>query len=55
MNAFKVAFAALGLIYIAILVWGLGAHLPNVPTIGVLGILWSGLGWYVTDRLLEEN
>jgi hypothetical protein len=52
MNAFKVMFTVMGLIYLGILVWGVTAGLRGVPAMGVFGMLWCGLGWSVTDRCL---
>jgi len=53
MSPFKVAFTGLGLIYGGMFTWGVAAHLPNIPTVGILGMLWCATGWYVTDKCLN--
>jgi hypothetical protein len=47
----KLMFVVLGFFYLCILSWGAIGQLPNVPTIGVLGMLWCSLGWSVVHRL----
>jgi hypothetical protein len=54
MNPFKATFVMLGLVYAGLFTGGVAGSLPNVPTIGVLGILWCALGWSVVHRLIED-
>ena len=48
MNAFKITFIGLALVYTIIFGWGLAGALVGVPT---LGILWCALGWSIVHRL----
>lgn len=52
MNPFKAMFVLLGLIYGGIFTWGVAGSLPFIPTVGIFGMLWCGLGWSVVNRLL---
>lgn len=54
MNPFKVTFVGLGLIYAGIFTWGVAGHLPGIPTVGIFGMLWCGLGWSMVNRLIED-
>lgn len=51
MNPFKITFVGLGLMYLIIFGWGLAGHLPNIPTLGIFGMLWCALGWSIVHRL----
>lgn len=53
MNPFKVTFVGLGLIYLGFFIWGLAHSLPGLPTLGIFGMLWCGLGWSMVNRLLD--
>ena len=52
MNAYKVTFVVLGLIYLAITVLGFFAGGLS-SAIGTMGMLWCGLGWSMVNRLLS--
>lgn len=52
MNGYKAGFVGLGAIYFILFIWGLLIPSGGAMIISFLGMLWCGLGWSVTDRLL---
>jgi hypothetical protein len=53
MNPFKVAFVILGVIYLGLLTWAIGAHLTGSIAVSVFGILLCSGGWKISDNYFE--
>jgi len=52
MNAYKVTFVFLGIIYLVLLAWGAGIPSRGVMTLSLMGAFVCSLGWWMVDRYM---